>query len=367
MAEAPSYLRYSPDIERPEPDEAATGQALAETMRSIAEKTFADGGHALRSVHAKSHGFLQGELEVVPGLPQELAQGLFAAPGRYPVVLRFSTIPGDILDDRVSTPRGAALKVVGVAGERLEGSEGAATQDFVLVNSPAFGTPTAKQFLPGVKLLAKTTDRAAGLKKAASFALRGVQRLIVAATGGPSPIVSTLGGHPRTHILGDSFYSQAPIRFGDYVAKVALVPVSPELTALTDAPLPAEGGPDAIRAAVVAFFRATGATWELRAQLCTDLATMPVENAATVWPEAESPYRTVARVTAGPQTAWSEARAARVDDGMAFSPWQGLAAHRPLGSIMRVRKQAYAMGARFRAERNGRTMEEPRAFSPLPD
>lgn len=367
MAEPTSYLRYSPDIERPEPDEAATGHAIAETMRSIAEKTLADGGHALRSVHAKSHGFLQGELEVVPGLPEDLAQGLFAEAGRYPVVLRFSTIPGDILDDRVSTPRGVAIKVIGVAGERLEGSEGAVTQDFVLVNSPAFGTPTARQFLPGLKLLAKTTDRAEGLKKAASFALRGVQRAIVATTGSPSSLVSTLGGHPRTHILGDSFYSQVPIRFGAYVAKVALVPVSPELTALTDAPLPPAGGPDAIRAALVAFFRDTGATWELRAQLCTNLETMPVENAARIWPEAESPYRTVARVTVAPQTAWSEARAAAVDDGMAFSPWHGLAAHRPLGSIMRVRKQAYAMGARFRAERNGRTIEEPHALARLPD
>ena len=367
MAEATSYLRYSPDIERPEPDEAETARAIAETMRSIAEKTLADGGHALRSVHAKSHGFLQGELEVVPGLPDDLAQGLFSEPGRYPVVLRFSTIPGDILDDSVSTPRGVAIKVVGVAGERLEGSEGAATQDFVLVNSPAFGTATARQFLPGLKLLAKTTDRAESLKKAASFVLRGVQQAVVATTGGLSPVLSTLGGQPATHILGDSFYSQVPIRFGDHVAKIALVPVSPQLTALTGAPLPPEGGPGALRAAMVRFFRDAGGTWELRAQLCTDLETMPVENAATIWPEAESPYRTVARLRVAPQTAWSEARAAMVDDGMAFSPWHGLAAHRPLGSIMRVRKQAYALGARFRAERNGRTIEEPRALAPLPD
>jgi hypothetical protein len=33
-------------------------------MRYINEKTLADGGHAIRSVHAKSHGILQGYLEV---------------------------------------------------------------------------------------------------------------------------------------------------------------------------------------------------------------------------------------------------------------------------------------------------------------
>jgi hypothetical protein len=82
--EAP--VRFSPSVERPDPDEAETTQALFTTMRYTNEKTFADGGHALRSVHAKTHGILQGYLEVDTYLPGDLAQGLFAKPGRYPVV-----------------------------------------------------------------------------------------------------------------------------------------------------------------------------------------------------------------------------------------------------------------------------------------
>jgi len=42
-------------------------------------------------VHAKSHGLLQGELRVLDGLPKSLAQGVFARPATYPVVLRIST------------------------------------------------------------------------------------------------------------------------------------------------------------------------------------------------------------------------------------------------------------------------------------
>jgi len=45
------------------------------------------------------------------------------------------------LDDSVSTPRGLARKVIGVEGERREGSEGDVTQDYVLINGPAFGAP----------------------------------------------------------------------------------------------------------------------------------------------------------------------------------------------------------------------------------
>jgi catalase len=155
-----SFVRYSPDTEQPEEDEAQTTQALIETLRSISEQTLADGGHVLRSVHAKTHGILQGKIEVPPALPEYLAQGLFARPGRYPVVTRLSTIPGDILDDSVSTPRGLAIKIIGVEGDRLEGSEADVTQDLVLVNGPAFGAPNAKKFLATLKLLATTTDRA---------------------------------------------------------------------------------------------------------------------------------------------------------------------------------------------------------------
>ena len=68
-----------------------------------------------------------------------------------------------------------------------------------------------------------------------------------------------------------------------------------------------------------------------------------------------------------PQTAWSKARSTAVDDGLSFSPWHGLAEHRPLGGIMRSRKQSYEMGKRFRAERNGRTITEPREAIELPE
>src|SRR3954469_22510464 len=172
--QGPSPVRYTASVERIEPNEAETIDGLIATMRYVNEKTFADGGHAIRSVHAKTQGILEGCLEVDANLPLELAQGLFAVPGRYPVVMRFSTLPGDILDDSVSTPRGLSVKIIGVEGERLSGSEGDVTQDFVLVNGPAFGAPTPKKFLPVITLLSKTTNRAQGLKKLLSAVMRQV-------------------------------------------------------------------------------------------------------------------------------------------------------------------------------------------------
>ena len=363
--EAP--VRFSPSVERPDADEAKTTEGLIATLRYINEKTFADGGHAIRSVHAKTHGILQGYLEVDTGLRGDLAQGLFAKPGRYPVVMRFSTIPGDILDDSVSTPRALAIKVIGVEGERLEGSERDVTQDFVLNDGPAFGAPDPKRFLAKLRLLARTTNRAQRLKKILSAVMRQVQKVIVVITGRPNSTVATLGGHPETHILGDTFYSQAPLRFDDFVAKISVAPKSPELKALTRSPLNVNGVPNGLREAVLDFFKKNGGVWEVRAQLCTDLEHMPIENAAVVWSEEVSPYQRIARITVKPQLAWSEVRSSVVDDGMSFTPWHGLAAHRPLGGIMRVRKAAYEEAKKFRAERNGRVIQEPREMVPFGD
>ena len=87
----------------PEEDEAKTLAGLMEAFQEIEQTTFEHSGHAIRSVHAKSHGLLRARLRVLDGLSPTLAQGIFARPGTCPVVARLSTIPGDILDDSVST------------------------------------------------------------------------------------------------------------------------------------------------------------------------------------------------------------------------------------------------------------------------
>jgi hypothetical protein len=110
---------------------------------------------------------------------------------------------------------------------------------------------------------------------------------------------------------------------------------------------------------VVDYFRDHSAVWDVRVQLCRDLTKMPIENSAVVWPEELSPFIPVAQLTVAQQPAWSDARSVLVDDQTAFSPWHGIAAHRPLGSIMRVRKAAYEASAQFRASHNGHAIVEP--------
>lgn len=221
-----------------------------------------------------------------------------------------------------------------------------------------FQVATAAGFLKQLKVLATTTGHAEPVKEALSVLSRttnaGLEKV-----GLKSATLTTLAGQATTELLGDSFYSQAAILHGDYFAKVVLAPVATELVALSGKALDVSGHPDAIRESIQRYFAALPAVWELRVQLATDIEAMPVEDSATEWPEDETPYVAVARVTATPQQSWSEELWAEIESGLAFNPWIGLAAHRPLGSIMRARRPAYAAAREYRGQANGIRIEEP--------
>ena len=171
-------------------------------------------------------------------------------------------------------------------------------------------------------------------------------------------------GHSRVHPLAEAYFSQAPIRYGDYLAKLAVVPTSPTQRSLASTEVDPDDQ-DALRTATVGYLRDHDAVFDVRVQLCTNLGTMPVEDASVEWPERESPYRTVAQLRLPRQEAYSPARRAYVD-GLSFCVSHSLAAHRPLGSIMRARLKAYPVMARLRRETNGISLREPTSLDEVP-
>ena len=358
-----TYIRYSDDLEQPEPDEQETIGKIIDSMTHESEITADRYGHAVRASHAKSTGLLKGELQVLDDLPEALRQGLFATPGRYPVAVRLAQGPGELLKDNVSTHRGMAIKVFDVQGEKLPGHTDD-TQDFVLASGPVFPNPNAAAFLRSMKGLESGTSKSEGLKHVVS-ATAQVANKVLKAVGIDSPMADFFG-HPPRHPLSEPYYSQAPVRFGDYVAKVGVFPASPELLALGDGPLDVSD-PDVFRHAVVEFFSANNAVFDVRIQLCTDLEKMPIEDASTRWPEELSPYVTVARLVLPAQNAHSEARAAYFTDVLSFRPAHSLASHRPLGSVMRARLQTYEALVAFRQQRNRIASKEPHSSGEIPD
>ena len=82
-------------FEMPKEDEGKSIAELEDVMVKMAATVYSHTGQAMRAVHAKAHGLVRAELQVLDGLPPQRAQGLFAAPGRFPVLMRFSSPPAE--------------------------------------------------------------------------------------------------------------------------------------------------------------------------------------------------------------------------------------------------------------------------------
>ena len=334
-----AYLPYRDDIETPEPNEQESIDGIIAGMTQETRTVEKRDGHAVRASHAKSTACVIGELVVADDLPPELAQGLFAKPGRFAVAVRFAQGPGEKLGDRVSTHRGMAIKVFGVSGERLAGHD-APTQDFVLASGTTFPAGTAAGFLSQAKKIGATTPMPEGVKSAAASVARNINRVLNAIGAGPSPTLDFYG-HPFSHPLAETYFSQCPVRYGGHVAKLGAFPVAAEQRALADWRLDPHQDEDGFRHAAVDYFDGDEAVFELRAQLWTDADAQPIEDTSVDWPVADSPYRTIATIRLPRQAAYGPNRVRYFDEVMTFRPAHSLAAHRPLGGVMRARMQVY--------------------------
>lgn len=363
------YVRYSDNIEVKQPNEDEDSRAVVESMARVNKIMFERYRHAIRDAHAKNHGILRGELEIYDNLPEQLAQGIFKEPRKYPVILRFSTAPGMIEPDKKSNQRGLAMKIIGVAGEKfLPEEKDAVTQDFLLVNYPIIPTGTVKDYLDQQKKIEEyinTPELFQTIQGAMLVAGRKIKNAI-GKEEDPNDF-----GTPGSHLLGDRYFSMAAIRYGDYLAKISLGPKSENVTALHGKQMDAElikNEPETFLTTIVTdFFKTQNAVYELSAQLCTDLEKMPVEDGSVQWMEEDSPYQPIAKLTISAQDITSPARRVYGDDVLSFNPFHCLPEHRPLGNIMRVRRLAYDTSSRYRHQMNAQPRVEPKSIDELPD
>ena len=178
-------------------------------------------------------------------------------------------------------------------------------------------------------------------------------------------------GAAATHILGESFSTVAPIRYGNYVAKIGLAPASENLKELTGKGIDLGADYNSLELLIKEFFEKQSGVWDVKAQLALTPAgdeedDFPIEKADKKWPEDKSPWQVIGRVAIEPQDSYSDARQLFVDEQLSFSPWHALEEHRPLGGVMRSRLKAYKEAAEYRAQRNARPKTEPHSISEIP-
>jgi hypothetical protein len=76
-----------------------------------------------------------GKFIVHDNLPAHLAQGMFAKPGTYDMIMRYSSLTPKLVPDNVPAPRGIGMKIFGIEGEKIWG-EDKKTQDWTFNNYP---------------------------------------------------------------------------------------------------------------------------------------------------------------------------------------------------------------------------------------
>ena len=361
-----SYIRYADGVEETQPDEQRLIDETVESMARLNRFMFEKHRHAIRDAHAKSHGVLRGELHVYSNLPEHLAQGVFKQARTYPVMIRLSSAPGAIGSDKQSTFKGMAIKVIGVEGRKfLADKASEVTQDFLLVSDPVIPTGDIKSYHDMQLKLEKLAHTPDAFQEALSTVSRVANKALNAV--GVDPQINPLGpGHPHFHLLGETYHTMGALRYGDYVAKISAAPLSANVQALAEMEVDVDDD-SKWRDLVVDFFRTQGAEYELRAQLSTDLESMPVEDASVKWPEEQSPHQPIAKLVIPAQEAFSPARRVFADDVLSFNPFHCLPAHQPLGSINRARIKAYEASSAYRHHMNAQPRLEPRNINELPD
>ena len=278
-----------------------------------------------RALHRKQVMALRARLDVLPELPPHARAGLFARPASHDALIRLSQASMDVQPDRAPDIRGFAIKVLGVDGPGALGGR-TSEQDFVMINLPSFRLPTSDPFAGVVVAAAK--GNAAVL--AFLFRRYGPLRFAAEARRGLASLK-----HPFSGYATEPFHTAAPLACGEYAVRARLQPAASR---------PAAAPPGSDWAGDLRARLARGPLeHDFQLQFYVDEAITPIENAEVEWRESEAPYLTVARLTIPQQETEGVAMehlAAEVE-AESFDPWRALAAHRPLGDVMRARRVVY--------------------------
>ncbi len=364
------------------PDEKLRFEDMGRRINAVQDKHMALGkdhrGHDAfgksirRGFHAKAHGCLQATFTVLEDIPEELSHGIFE-PGRvYEAWTRFSNGTGTIHADAKLDVRGLGIKVMGVEGDRLHlaptevpGVE-RSTQDFLMTNKVKPTTHTPEEFVQFAEA------SVSGPKDQVKFFVAGRRfEEFVTLTKESSRKIDSLAK--------ETYWSGGAIALGFDEHEPALASpavkfnVSPSSCEGVNAPLPPrlakERHPGKKKqledSYLVADLKGLVAEDDLcfkfSVQVQRDAARQPIEDAFIEWTEAETPSKAIAliRIPKG-QDFLSKERLAFCEN-LAFNPFNGIAAHRPLGETMRARNEVYAFSRSLRQKNLGQKPIDPSA------
>ncbi|MSR57241.1 MAG: hypothetical protein EXS05_06185 [Planctomycetaceae bacterium] len=356
-------------LENVPPDEPRQIEHIVELTRQQLQSRYPGDRPVLRGVHAKGHGCVTATFTVEHCLAENLRRGVFAQPGKqYSALVRYSNAAPLVTPD--STPgangaapahgsRGMAIKVLGVEGPSLGPVQGAATQDFLMVNQPVFAFANVEDYEVLSRVLVDHNDNPlpffperlppAGTVTPTLSQKRAVETREIVGRVRSASLTATPPAFqvPPTSPVDNDYFSASPFLLGpDQVMRFRVRPTT------RSADEPNVSDPNYLRTALVKRLRdqqAGDVVFHFEVQVRPADSIDPdvdIENSSHAWPDT-FPFEHVATLTIPLQEFDTPQQHERCER-LVFTPWHGLEAHRPLGGINRLRRAVYEASAMFR-------------------
>lgn len=370
------YIQYKPELEEiPENFKEYMATINNDIQNYIKEtKTLSHINHYTRDAHANGYAALKAEFEILSGLPSELAQGIYAQPGKHEAVIRFSNGSSRVLPDKLSgNAQGMAIKVFDIPGKKLApNEEDSPNMDYNLINNPVFFCNTAEHYVFISKLFLKLTDffekGALGkLEFAALWATENKKAFPNWEALKELNALKTFEKIPAINSFLYEFYSMGAVRHGDYMGKIRVIPTAETRSKIQDREVDTESEDWPYRSAIIKEIAKHELTFELQIQLCSDLDKLPINDLTVEWDQNIAPFQTVAKITIFKQEVPADGNF-EVMENLSFTPFRTIEENCPIGNLQRTRQQAYVTSSNSRHNLNHKKKIEPKnlkeAFDP---
>lgn len=299
-----------------------------------------------RAFHTKTHVGALGTFRVVRPPTDTPMEGLFKDGESFPAFVRFSNGDTHATPDRHPQPRGIAVKLVGVEGEKVAGHESEITQDFLATSHSVTGiVRNARQFIAVIESLKEGRPQFGALAKSPDVGFLEACRIVLG-------LFWNVKLARVNSMATETYLGTAPIRWGPCAVKFAFRPNQPS------SPAKNKGNPDYLLEDLVQRLSDGDILFDFVVQFFETESLTPIEDTSVKW---KSELFKVGELVVPRCDAASSEGEALTDyvESLSFSPWHALAAHQPLGSIMRARRFAYPASAAARS--GGATPSEPRS------
>lgn len=325
------------------PEESAMSQDIIQTAIQIVDQ-HRESTRYLRDAHAKAHGCVNAQVQVLNDLAPALRQGVFAEPGKiWQASMRLSNGNAFPQFDSIKDARGMAIKLMDVPGTQLlANQQGRGEQDFVMFSHPNFFVSDVAEYRQNI---AAQANGQTGLAFFPNWDPRSwqVRHLFIA--------LGTLAPAPDSPTQV-TYYSVSPYKFGAANAKFRVAP-DPQNCPDYALPLQNRKMPNFLRGALTQQLSTdrVPACFVLQIQRQDSSTFMPIEDTSIEWKESDAPFETVASVKI-PAQDFDTPELNLACDNESFSPWFGITDHRPIGGINRLRKAVYDAVSEYRHARN---------------